>query len=69
MDYRGFLVVNASSYEADGKRGTYLLVGESVTMTSGPKRGNRYHRQSSGFLRKLGPDGQPGDLRCLRRSR
>jgi len=64
-----FTVINASSYEADGTRGTYLLVGDSVTTTSGPRRGNRYHRQSSGFLRKLGPDGQLGDLRCLRRSR
>ena len=64
-----FAVINASSSEVGGVRGTYLLVGDSVTMTSGPRRGNRYHRQSSGFLRKLGADGQPGALRCLRRSR
>jgi hypothetical protein len=34
-------------------------------MTSGPKRGARYHRLSEGFLRKQKADGSDSDLRCV----
>lgn len=63
----GFTVVNASSYTTIEGRGTYLLTGDVVAMTSGPKRGQRFHRLSQGFLRLIGPDGQDSDLRCVRR--
>ena len=65
----GFTVINASSYQAAGGRGSYLRTGSRVTMTSGPKRGQQFHRISAGFLRKIGPDGADSDLRCVRTTR
>ena len=63
-----FQITSASTYQAGGARGSYLLTGTSFTMTSGPRNGAQYVRQSEGFLRKLGPDGQPGPIRCVRRN-
>lgn len=60
-----FTVTNGSSYSADGKAGTYLRVGNSVTMTSGPRKGNRYTIRNDRFLRKIEADGTPGELRCI----
>lgn len=64
-----FAIVNASSYRALGRMGSYLLTGDTLTMTSGPHEGKRYHRLSGGFLRKIGPDGQDSELRCVRSRR
>ena len=64
-----FTVVGASSYRTGGVRGSYLLTGKTVVMTSGPHEGKRYVRQSHGFLRLIGPDGQPGTLRCVLETR
>lgn len=61
-----FTVITASSYVTEAGRGTYLLTGDTVTFTSGPKRGEKFNRLSDNFLRKAGPDGQDGDLRCVR---
>jgi hypothetical protein len=61
-----FTVVTGSNYEVDGRRGSYLLTGDDLVMTSGPHDGKRYHRQSRGLLRRLGEDGKPGELRCVR---
>jgi hypothetical protein len=60
-----FNVVYGSSYRVKGVRGTYLLTGDQVVMTSGPKDGERFHRISSGFLRKQAADGGDSDLRCV----
>lgn len=62
-----FTVVNASSYATARGRGTYLLIGDTVIFTSGPRRGQKFTRLSDNFLRQLGRDGQPGALRCVRR--
>ena len=62
-----FTVVNASSYRAGGEMGSYLLIGEQLTMTGGPYRGKRYQRQSAGFVRMLDAEGKAGNLRCVRR--
>ncbi len=62
-----FDVINASSYRNAKGRGTYLKTGDIVVMTSGPKRGERYHQLSDNFLRRIGPDGSDSDLRCVRR--
>lgn len=64
---RDFTVINTSSYLVDGQRGTYLLTGDLVTFTSGPRRGEKLTRLSANFLRELRPDGTPGPLRCVRR--
>ncbi len=64
-----FAVVTASSYRALGTLGSYLLTGDSLVMTSGVHKGKRYHRLSSGFLRRIGPDGADSDLRCVLRKR
>jgi hypothetical protein len=67
QDDETFVVLNASSYATAVGRGTYLVTGDMVTITSGPKNGQRFRRVSSNFLRKLGPDGQESTLRCVRR--
>lgn len=64
-----FSVVNASSYKAGGVRGSYLLTGDRMVMTGGPRKGERYHRISDNFLRRIGPDGQDSEMRCVRRNR
>lgn len=61
-----FSIVTASSYSAGGKRGTYLLTGTTVQMTSGPMKGTRFAKLSDNFLRRLGADGAPSTLRCVR---
>jgi hypothetical protein len=60
-----FTVIFGSSYRAGNETGTYLLTGDFVVMTSGPKMGERYHRLSLGFLRKQNRDGSDSDLRCV----
>lgn len=67
QDQETFVVLNASAYESLAGRGTYLLTGDVVTITSGPKNGQRFRRISTNFLRKLSLDGQDSALRCVRR--
>ena len=55
-----------STYRVGAEEGTYLLTGDMVTMTSGPKRGQRFHRLSGNFLRKVDADGKDTALRCIR---
>ncbi|MBA4160649.1 MAG: hypothetical protein C0515_00875 [Novosphingobium sp.] len=62
-----FVVVNANTYRTAKGRGTYLLTGDLLVLTSGPKNGDKYRLISNNFLRKLGADGQEGSLRCVRR--
>jgi hypothetical protein len=61
-----FQITNASSYQAGGVSGTYLLTGDTLTMTSGPMQGQRYRKKSSNFLRLIAPDGSDSALRCVR---
>ena len=61
-----FAVTTASRYVAsDGTRGTYLLTGDTVEMTSGTLAGTRLVRLRENFLRVLGNDGDPGPTRCV----
>lgn len=64
-----FSVVSSSSYRASGSMGSYLMTGDTLTMTSGPRTGKRYRRMSDGFVRLIDERGQPGDLRCVKRHR
>ncbi len=63
-DYN-FSIVPDSSYVADGTRGTYLLLGNRFTMTSGPFAGSRFDKVGLSLI-KLGPDGKREPLRCVR---
>lgn len=63
----GFDVISGSSYATVEGRGTYLLTGDTLVMTSGPKRGQKFNRLSNNFLRKLAHDGSESALRCVRR--
>jgi hypothetical protein len=60
-----FRILASSSYAVDGKRGSYLLLGERMVMTGGPFEGRAFQRTSIGYLREIGADGQPGELRCV----
>jgi hypothetical protein len=62
----GFEVLSGSNYATAEGRGSYLLTGDLLTFTSGPKRGQKFNRISSNFLRKLAPDGAETTLRCVR---
>lgn len=65
----GFTITNGSSYSTPQGGGSYLLIGDVLTMTSGPKRGQKFNRLSNNFLRKLESDGAESTLRCVRRTR
>ena len=62
-----FTIVNSNTYYTAQGRGTYLLTGDLLVLTSGPKRSFKYNRISDNFLRKLGPDGKDSALRCVRK--
>ncbi len=61
-----FTVTNASSYFTRDGRGSYLLTGNQMVVTSGPKKGQRFHRVSTSFLRLVQADGRDSALRCVR---
>ncbi|WP_421846975.1 hypothetical protein [Novosphingobium sp.] len=60
-----FSIVPDSSYLAGGVRGTYLLLGNKFTMTSGPFAGRRFVKVGLTLI-KLGPDSKREALRCVR---
>ncbi len=61
-----FAIGNGSSYTTQQGPGTYLLTGDLVQMTSGPKKGQQFRKLSNNFLRALDPAGKETDLRCVR---
>ncbi len=61
-----FRILNANSYQTASGRGAYLLTGDLLAMTSGPKAGQKFRRISDRFLRLIGSDGEDGPLRCVR---
>lgn len=60
-----FSIVPDSSYLVGGAQGTYLLLGNKVTMTSGPFAGRRFDKVGLSLIR-LGADGKREALRCVR---
>ena len=62
-----FEIVNANTYRTAAGRGTYLLTGNVLRFTSGPKYGESFHRITNGFLRKTDASGADTSLRCVRR--
>ncbi len=61
-----FSIAIGSRYQTPKGTGTYLLTGDLIQMTSGPKKGQQFRQLSNNFLRQLGPDGQETALRCVR---
>lgn len=62
----GFEVTHSSTYRTERGRGIYLRTGDNVTMTSGPKKGERYVLKNENFLRKIDEDGKETGMRCVR---
>ena len=58
-------IKSASRYTSPQGSGTYLRRGDTMTLTSGPRQGERYSVQSDNFIRLI-ENGQPGPLRCVR---
>ena len=64
-----FIIDNASSYETEDGRGTYLLTGKELVFTRGPLKGQRYRRVSDNALRVIEKDETLGRMRCIRTTR
>ncbi|MEM7664674.1 MAG: elongation factor P [Pseudomonadota bacterium] len=60
-----FRIGNASSYRTDAGRGTYLLRGDELTFTRGPKKDQKFRRIGTNQLRKL-DGGKMTKLVCTR---
>lgn len=62
----GFRISTASRYSDDKGSGTYIVRGDMLTFTAGPKNGERYKRVGENQLRKTDVKGEPGTLLCTR---
>jgi len=62
-----FRIGTASRYRSEEGTGTYILRGQFLTFTSGPKKDERFRRIGPNQVRKLGSDGETTDLLCTRR--
>lgn len=62
----GFQIGTASSYTNDKGSGIYLLRGDELVFTRGPKKDQRFKRLGDNTLRKLTQDGKPTKLICTR---
>lgn len=60
----GFTIGTASSYHTPAGQGIYLLRGDELVFTRGPKKDQRYRRLGNNTLQKLGPGGSPSKLIC-----
>lgn len=62
-----FRTLPDSSYAVAGRgSGTYLRLGQNVTMTTGPFAGNRYRLDGETRMHRLAADGSAAPLRCVR---
>ncbi len=62
-----FRIFTASRYESMNGAGTYILRGNELTFTRGPKNGEKFQRISDNQLRKIGVDGSQTEVLCTRR--
>ena len=60
-----FRIRTASSYRDDKGSGTYIMRGNELTFTRGPRKGERFRRVGQNQLRKL-ENGKPTKLLCTR---
>jgi hypothetical protein len=61
-----FRIGTASSYVNAAGNGIYLMRGDQITFTRGPKKGERFKRLGDNTLQKLNPDGSLTKLICTR---
>lgn len=62
----GFRISTASRYSDKDGTGTYILRGDMLTFTAGPKNGERFKRVGENQLRKTNASGKRGSLLCTR---
>jgi len=61
-----FRIFTASRYESMDGAGTYILRGNELTFTRGPKKGEMFERIGDNQLRKLTASGSSTNLLCTR---
>ncbi|MDJ0977432.1 MAG: hypothetical protein QNI87_02760 [Erythrobacter sp.] len=67
VETESFLIIPGSAYrDAQGQRGLYLLRGNELIFTSGPKKGQRFERVGDNTVQRVEVDGALGRLRCTR---
>jgi hypothetical protein len=66
VDGADFVILPSSTYRTETGRGTYLRTGDTVTITSGPRNGERYRVASERMLWKLAADGSDEGMRCVK---
>ena len=66
VDGADFVVTPSSTYRTETGTGTYLRTGDTVTITSGPRNGERYRVASERMLWKLAADGTDEGMRCVK---
>lgn len=64
-----FEIGASSTYSTAEGWGTYLLTGQKLVFSRGPKKGATYIRETRATLRKLDDEGRETDLRCTRWTR
>lgn len=62
----GFVISHTSAYRTEEGRGTYLLKGKDLVITSGPKRGERYRRTGDAELKLIDDVGNLTGLICVK---
>ncbi|QUL38868.1 elongation factor P [Erythrobacter sp. JK5] len=60
-----FRIGTASSYRSEGGRGVYIMRGDELTFTRGPRKGETFRRVGTNQLRKL-ENGVETKLLCTR---
>ncbi|MEE1877856.1 elongation factor P [Altererythrobacter litoralis] len=66
VDEESFTITRASRYRTETGRGTYLLRGDLLTFTGGPKNGQQLRRTGTNELRSINEDGSTGRMICVR---
>lgn len=66
QEKESFRIARASRYRNDQGRGTYILKGDELTFTAGPKNGEKLRRTGTNELRSINEDGSTGRLICVR---
>ncbi|AWW74593.1 elongation factor P [Erythrobacter sp. KY5] len=66
VEAENFRISTASRYFSMDGDGTYIMRGDELTFTRGPKKGERFLRVGDNQLRKLDNEGKRSTLLCTR---